>query len=138
MLSAHEIDVDLAPGAAEKLDAVLALFVFALPAVGVMENVVVGQLEPLDLVWALIKPLHDAVPGGLLSVEIKDISSLHGFFGIKLHGEIRNDNVVFGNVEIVDHPRVGKWDIHGLEQFAVLIEERIVDTSCFHVIAKCA
>jgi len=51
-----------------KHDDLLAFLVELLPCVGVVEAIMVWQLEPLHLGRILASPLHDAVPGWLVLV----------------------------------------------------------------------
>ena len=101
-------NVHIATDAAPKDDEVITFFVLFLPGIYIMECVVIWEFKPLNLVWVLIKLLHNTYVTGLFFIVPKYRPT---FFlnnvDPELHGEIWDDDIVFGDWKIMDH--LWKW-----------------------------
>ena len=71
------------------------------PRVGVVENIVVGQIEPLDVSVPLF---HHTVSRWLRFVVLEEETLvLYGFRTTALQWEVWKDDVIFCDTEVMDH-----------------------------------
>jgi len=115
----------------------LALGVMATPRIAKVEHWVSIDIKPLD-VWCIsVLTGQDSVSGlGLWVIIHNKFVIFHASFDVKFHGQIRNDQVFFRDLEIVDHPPWGDWDVKLSQKFAVFVDDAQVDFRDARSVAK--
>ena len=107
-----KIDINLSLSAPEHLDHSLTLIVSILPSIYKMENIVVWKLKPLNLVSILAMSLHDPVSSRLFLVILENKFALKNEVDSELHRQVRENNVVLSDWEVMDHSYGGDGDLH--------------------------
>ena len=76
-----------------------------------METVMGGNIEPHDVVGMILISWHDSISAGFVFVKMENkLFFLDGILWVSLEWKIRENNVVFSNLEVVDHSGGRNWD----------------------------
>jgi len=123
-----KVDVEIGPLRPKDDDDVLALLVLVLTGVEVVEGKVGRRVEPPHLLASDSVPPQEAVAAGLLRVELVEESALPDG-SLRVHGErqIRDDVVVLGEEEVVQHAGTRDGDLHAVLQLALAVEQAQMD-----------
>lgn len=76
-----------------------------------MEAVMGGNVEPHDVVGMILVSWHNSISAGFIFVKMENkLFFLDGILWVGLEWKIREDNIAFSNLEVVDHSGGRNWD----------------------------
>ena len=87
----------------------------------------VGELEPLYLGGVFAVSPHDSIPSWLGLVELESWVAKSDAFWLELHGQVVEHHKLLGNGNVMNHDWTADWDVQGVNEFVVLVEEGVLE-----------
>ena len=95
------------------------------------------NIEPLDALGVLVTAGEDAVAClALLFVVEDELVLLDGVLWVELNRQVRNQDVLLCDLEVVDHPAVRNWHIIAAKELSVLVHDCALDERLANGIAE--
>lgn len=95
------------------------------------------NIEPLDALGVLVTAGEDAVAClALLFVVEDELVLLDGVLWVELNRQVRNQDVLLCDLEVVDHPAVRNWHIIAAKELSVLVHDCALDERLTNGIAE--
>ena len=87
-----------------------------------MKDKMVGKLEPLNLVHIVAHPVHDAVFGGHVLIELEGLPFRGDVLWLELHRKVVDYNVGLCDGNVMDHHRTPQRDTKFVNHFVILVK----------------
>jgi len=106
-----QIDSEPVPDDCEHGDNGLTFTVLLFPGIDVMETIMSRNVKPLDVVGMIVVSWHDSISAWFLLVEVENkLLLLDGILWVSFEWKIREDNVIFSNLEVMNHSGGCYWN----------------------------
>ena len=100
-----QVNIDFLPNDCEECHNILTQFVFLIPRIGIVKNIVSLGVEPLDLVGIRSVSFEHSISATFILVKVQNEALILDCKGwIELQWKIRNDSVVLSDHKIMKHP----------------------------------
>ena len=90
-----------------------SFIILFLPSICIMEDIMRRHFKPFNLIWIFTVSLKDSIPCCSLFIEFINKSTFFEWFlFLEFQWQIRNNAVLFGNKEVMEHSCGKKRDCH--------------------------